>query len=45
MRETIALRATLEPRFMREIITPKRKETITAFRGMGKLGETWMERC
>ncbi len=41
MRETMALRATEEPRLMREIVMPQRKETMTAFRGMGKEGETW----
>ena len=41
MRETMALRATDEPRLIRLITTPKRKETMTALRGMGKLGETY----
>ena len=37
----MALRATDEPRLIRLITTPKRKETMTALRGMGKLGETY----
>lgn len=40
MRDTIALRATEEPRLIRLMTMPKRKETMTALRGMGKLGET-----
>lgn len=40
VREMIALRATAEPRLVRLMITPQRKETITAFRGIGKLGDT-----
>lgn len=40
VREMMALRATAEPRLMRLMTTPKRKETMTALRGMGKLGET-----
>ena len=36
----MALRATAEPRLMRLMTMPKRKETMTALRGMGKLGET-----
>ena len=37
----MALRATDEPRLIRLITMPKRKETMTALRGMGKLGETY----
>ena len=40
VKETIALRATVEPRLMREITTPKMKEMMIAFRGMGCLGFT-----
>ena len=40
VREMIALSATAEPRLMRLMTMPKRKETTTALRGMGKLGET-----
>ena len=36
----MALRATEEPRLMRLMTTPKRKETMTALRGIGNLGET-----
>lgn len=38
--EMMALSATAEPRLMRLMMTPKRKETMIAFNGMGKLGET-----
>lgn len=40
VREMMALSATAEPRLMRLMTMPKRKETMTALRGMGKLGET-----
>lgn len=40
VREMMALRATAEPRLIRLMTMPKRKETMTALRGMGKLGET-----
>ena len=40
VRDTMALRATLEPRLMRLMTMPKRKDTMTALRGMGKFGET-----
>ena len=40
VREMMALRATAEPRLIRLMTMPQRKETMTAFRGMGKLGET-----
>ena len=40
----MALRATDEPRFIKLMTTPKRKETMTALRGMGKLGETCLLR-
>ncbi len=40
VRETMALRATLEPRFMRAMATPKTKETTTALRGMFQPGLT-----
>lgn len=40
VRETMALSATAEPRLMRLMTMPKRKETTTALRGMGKFGET-----
>lgn len=40
VRETMALRATEEPRLMRLRTTPQRKETIRALKGMGKFGET-----
>ncbi len=36
----MALRATEEPRLTRLMTMPKRKETTTALRGMGKFGET-----
>ena len=36
----MALRATEEPRLIRLMTTPQRKETMTALRGMGKFGET-----
>ena len=36
----MALRATEEPRLIRLMTMPKRKETMTALRGMGKFGET-----
>ena len=38
--ETTALRAAEEPRLSRAMAMPHRKETMTAFRGIGKLGET-----
>lgn len=41
VRETIALRATLEPRLIREIATPHAKETTTALRGMFHPGLTY----
>lgn len=37
----MALRATAEPRLMRLMMMPQRRETRTAFRGMGKAGETF----
>ena len=40
VRETMALRATEEPRLIRLMTTPKRNETMTALRGMGNFGET-----
>lgn len=40
VRETMALRATEEPRLIRLMTTPQRKETMTALSGMGKFGET-----
>lgn len=40
VREMMALRATAEPRLIRLMTMPKRKETMTAFRGIEKLGET-----
>ena len=40
VRDMMALRATEEPRLIRLMMTPKRKETMTALRGMGKFGET-----
>ena len=40
VREMMALRATAEPRLIKLMTTPKRKETMTALRGMGKFGET-----
>ncbi len=42
VREMMALRATAEPRLIRLMTTPKRKETMTALRGMGKFGETYI---
>ena len=36
----MALRATEEPRLIRLMTMPKRKETMTALRGTGKFGET-----
>ena len=41
VRETMALRATEEPRLIKLMTMPQRKETMTAFRGIGKLGETY----
>lgn len=38
--QTMALRATAEPRLIREMTTPQRKETKTAFKGMGNVGDT-----
>ena len=40
VRDTMALRATEEPRLIKLMTTPQRKETMTALRGMGKFGET-----
>ncbi len=40
VRETIALRATAEPRLIKLIMIPQRKETKTALSGIGKSGET-----
>lgn len=38
VRETMALRAVVEPRLISEMMTPERKETRMALRGMGWLG-------
>ena len=38
--ETIALSAAEDPKLSRAIATPQKKETMTAFRGIGKVGET-----
>ena len=38
VRETMALRAVVEPRLISEMTTPERKETRIALRGMGRLG-------
>ena len=40
VRDTMALRATEEPRLIRLMTMPKRKETMTALRGTGEFGET-----
>lgn len=41
VRETMALRATEEPRLIRAIITPKASETQRALRGMFQPGLTY----
>lgn len=41
MRETIAFKATVEPRLMTAMTTPERKETTTALRGIFMPGETF----
>lgn len=43
VRETIALRATLEPRLIREMATPHPKETTTALRGTFHPGLTYYQ--
>ena len=44
VKETMALRATLEPRLMRAMTTPKTMETMTALRGMFQPGLTFYMR-
>lgn len=38
--DTIAFSAVLEPRLMRAMMIPKTKDTVTAFKGIGRFGET-----
>lgn len=39
--DRIALRASVEPRLLRLMMTPKRKGMMTALMGIGNFEETW----
>ena len=41
VRERIALRATEDPRLIKEITMANRNDTTMAFKGIGKLGDTY----